>query len=1502
MNKKAFTLVELLAIIGIIAILLLLLVPSVTRVSTSSKKSIQDSKIKVIESAAEKYGNKEINDYQKCVGTLDSTQVTKCTVSIEELIENGYLSGDKNDVCSGPCIINPVTNNKFLGKVLICYNPSKVNINTKYIENDDEASCEEITLSGNASLNLSSVKGNGYVGGKDIEVKIITSGNIDKVTCTSSDSTAAEVTSCTKNKMTIKVGTIEGDSKTVEITVKASVPGEQDLIKTYTLNVMETEFSIDNSNNNVCIESGSKKEIDVTATNVGKVKIDDTQSNGVISAYKNNKINLSVGTNLGESKIKFTEVNTGKTIELINYVYKLNLKDKIPNNMIIGKDVDIEIDHGGLDNLILTSSDNEVVEVNSNGQNSFKIRAKKIGEATLTIKGEKDISGQKIDCGLIQKNIAVKNLSLDSNTGNVYVGGEPLKIQIDSDDKNLTCESTSSAATCTIDANTLIITGNAAANDVIITVTNSSGGSDSIKVNVLKSSLELIGNGNRALNNGTVCRDINSNSNDETITINSTDLSKVSVKDSAINDYDWWLSDVSINGDKVVVNPRDLDLRTVCSDGSTTCSTVFKAGRNNTGRAKVFLTESAGNNEAQFTYDIYSLTLPKTSETVKVNESAELTITSSATGELNARVEDETLASVSITRNNSTYNDNINGVNEYILRITGIKKGNTKIIISGTDCGNKSINLEVKDNKFTVKFSPGANTQRVSVSEATCTITDNSSSCEVNLPSITAKTGYTALGFSTNSSSRTAEITGSKLTLTNDNNGTEYFGISYDNTKPICEFEDVTSKIQVGDTPEIKLTCTDYGSGINNSTNLTASSISISDSNIGQITSVSSPTSISNGYSYKVKLNIKSYGIFKLTLKPNILRDGANLENDEVTSNNISSLEHEAVEVWQVGKVNRPDVIAALYDNKYINNGTPGTYTLKFYGTGDMLDFTSYTSTGGGWRYGPWYNNYRNAITKVEVSSGVTSLGDYALYESPFTTLTLSNSVKSIGNYAFYTNKLSSLAIPASVEKIGDYAFYQYANRTLTSLTFASGSNLKTIGNYAFHYHKISSLSIPPSVETIGNYAFYEPYETDSNGNPTGFVLSSLSFGTNSKLKTIGTSAFAYNKISSLTIPASVEIIGNSAFQQIYDSNYLRTLTFEDNSQLKRIEAFAFYGNKISSLTFPSYIEYIGNDSFISGAYSITSLNFSKATSLKIIGSFAFDNTTASNISLPNSVEEIGSFAFGSRAVTSSFKIGPNVKVVGDRIIAGEYFSAYTIDPNNPYYTVNNGVLYSKDMTTLVNCPSSYARDGHSSFIIPETVTKLSYEAFGGWLVTGSSSNERMSVTLPKNLAPENANLPSNFHWYNITYLYVNSENPYFASDNGVLYNKDYTTAYVLPSDYLGSTSYSLKNTTKFIAANFGFAQMRVSTVTIPVSVTDIDYGAFSSQPSYGYRNVYLNVDTSTNISSGAFELYKLYWDYSGTQVRNIYVKSQELKTKLENTLSKPDPNYFNARYNIVVQ
>ena len=1502
MNKKAFTLVELLAIIGIIAILLLLLVPSVTRVSTSSKKSIQDSKIKVIESAAEKYGNKEINDYQKCVGTLDSTQVTKCTVSIEELIENGYLSGDKNDVCSGPCIINPVTNNKFLGKVLICYNPSKVNINTKYIENDDEASCDEIALSGKASLNLSSVKGNGYVGGKDIEVKIITS-NVGGVTCTSSDSNAAKVNSCTKDEMTIKIGSIEGNSKTVEITVEASVPNEQQtLIKKYTLNVMKTEFSIDESNNNVCIASGSKKEINVNAINVGKVKIDDTQSNGVISAYKNNKINLSVGTNLGESKIKFTEVNTGKTIELINYVYKLNLKDKIPNNMIVGKDVDIEIDHGGLDNLILTSSDNEVVEVNSNGQNSFKIRAKKIGEATLTIKGEKDISGQKIDCGLIQKNIAVKNLSLDSNTGNVYVGGEPLKIQIDSDDKNLTCESTSSAATCTIDANTLIITGNEAKNDVIITVTNSSGGSDSIKVNVLDSSLELIGNGNRDLNKGTVCRDINSNSNDETITINSTDLSKVSVKDSAINDYDWWLSDVSINGDKVVVNPRDLDLRTVCSDGSTTCSTVFKAGRNNTGRAKVFLTESAGNNEAQFTYDIYSLTLPKTSETVKVNESAELTITSSATGELNARVEDETLASVSITRNNSTYNDNINGINEYTLRITGIKKGNTKIIISGTDCGSKSINLEVKDNKFTVKFSPGANTQKVSASEATCTITDNSSSCEVNLPNITAKTGYTALGFSTNSSSSTAEITGSKLTVTSANNGTEYYGISYDNTKPICKFEDVASKIQIGDNPEITLTCTDYGTGIKNSTNLTASSISISDSNIGQITSVSSPTSISNGYSYKVKLNIKSYGIFKLTLKPNILRDGANLENDEVTSNNISSLEHEAVEVWEVGKINRPDVIAALYDNKYINNGTPGTYTLKFYGTGDMLDFTSYTSTGGGWRYGPWYNNYRNAITKVEVSSGVTSLGDYALYESPFTTLTLSNSVKSIGNYAFYTNKLSSLAIPASVEKIGNCAFYQYANRTLTSLTFASGSNLKTIGNYAFHYHKISSLSIPPSVETIGNYAFYEPYETGSNGNLINVALSTLSFGTNSKLKTIGTSAFAYNKISSLTIPASVEIIGNSAFQQIYDSNYLRTLTFESNSQLKRIGSYSFCYNKISSLTIPASVEYIGNFAFLNPSNTISTLNFNNSTSLVTIGDMAFDGITVSSLTIPTSVKTIGSYAFGGSVRASSLHIPANVTSIGPRIIAGKYFRTYTIDSSNSNYTVNNGILYTKDMTMLVSCPTVYYSGGVRSLIIPESVTRLEYDAFDGILFTQSNSNERMSVTLPKNLAPENANLPSNFHWYNITYLYVNPENPYLASDNGVLYNKDYTTAYVLPSDYLGSTSYSLKNTTKFIAANFGFAQTRVSTVTIPESVTSIDDRAFSSQPSYGYRNVYLNVDTSTNISSGAFELYRFYWDYSGTQVRNIYVKSQELKTKLENTLSKPDPNHFNARYNIVVQ
>ena len=91
-------------------------------------------------------------------------------------------------------------------------------------------------------------------------------------------------------------------------------------------------------------------------------------------------------------------------------------------------------------------------------------------------------------------------------------------------------------------------------------------------------------------------------------------------------------------------------------------------------------------------------------------------------------------------------------------------------------------------------------------------------------------------------------------------------------------------------------------------------------------------------------------------------------------------------------------------------------------GTGKMTD--EYTENGV-----PWHN-VCTQITQVEVTAGVTSIGDYAFYGcSNLATVTLPEGITSIGEHAFCGCKgLTAIRIPSSVQAIGRYAFYKCIN------------------------------------------------------------------------------------------------------------------------------------------------------------------------------------------------------------------------------------------------------------------------------------------------------------------------------------------------------------------------------------------------------------------------------------------------------------------------------------------
>ena len=118
---------------------------------------------------------------------------------------------------------------------------------------------------------------------------------------------------------------------------------------------------------------------------------------------------------------------------------------------------------------------------------------------------------------------------------------------------------------------------------------------------------------------------------------------------------------------------------------------------------------------------------------------------------------------------------------------------------------------------------------------------------------------------------------------------------------------------------------------------------------------------------------------------------------------------------------------------------------------------------------------YCNMLQKVEIGSGVTSIGN-SVFSTCFSlsSITIPDGVTSIGNYAFNgCFSLSSITIPDGVTNIGDYAFSTC--RSLSSITIPDG--VTSIGNSVFSTcFSLSSITIPDGVTSIGNYAFSSCY------------------------------------------------------------------------------------------------------------------------------------------------------------------------------------------------------------------------------------------------------------------------------------------------------------------------------------------------------------------------------------------------------------------------------------------
>ena len=168
---------------------------------------------------------------------------------------------------------------------------------------------------------------------------------------------------------------------------------------------------------------------------------------------------------------------------------------------------------------------------------------------------------------------------------------------------------------------------------------------------------------------------------------------------------------------------------------------------------------------------------------------------------------------------------------------------------------------------------------------------------------------------------------------------------------------------------------------------------------------------------------------------------------------------------------------------------TPGDYVIKlkvvsgsftFFGTSStshILKKSTATSANVS-------RVYTNAVQKIELGSGVTSVGTYAFSGcSSLTSITIPNGVTSVGTYAFNSCfSLTSITIPNGVTSIDNNTFSNCYS--LTSITIPSG--VTSIGNGTFNScTSLTSITIPSGVTSIDN-TFSNCYSLASITIPNG--------------------------------------------------------------------------------------------------------------------------------------------------------------------------------------------------------------------------------------------------------------------------------------------------------------------------------------------------------------------------------------------------------------------------------
>lgn len=375
--------------------------------------------------------------------------------------------------------------------------------------------------------------------------------------------------------------------------------------------------------------------------------------------------------------------------------------------------------------------------------------------------------------------------------------------------------------------------------------------------------------------------------------------------------------------------------------------------------------------------------------------------------------------------------------------------------------------------------------------------------------------------------------------------------------------------------------------------------------------------------------------------------------------------------------------------------------------------------------------------------------------------------------------------IPKSVEVIHNYAFddfgaLEYIEVDKDNPYYKSVDGVlytkdgKTLVRYPVG-KKDASFTVPEGVTNISNHAFlininYQINLDDNDSLVTNAANHSLEKVILPQTLTyIGSRAFQGSSIKTIEIPNNVQTISNSAFSYCTE---LRTVKLGENvscidtsafsgcsslvgiefpNSLARIESFAFTNcTSLKNVTLPKGVNSIGEFAF-SNCSSLSCVEFLGNVNLLSENAFIFCSSL-NKVIMPSGIfsvseaalkdmgfvktKENGSTYYGTAEnpylilldannSNTTFVLNCNTKVIAESAFY-DYpsFESIEINGNSQYFSVVDGILYSKDGGTLIKYPAGRQNE---RFIIPSNVTKIGNFAFA---VEDNSTSKLKIVSL----------------------------------------------------------------------------------------------------------------------------------------------------------------------------